>query len=114
MALKDEFTEHPERFVLVVRYYSEPTAQKEGRSWAPSEMLTHANPRAYWGIPNVNKMTDIAYGAIRTSEMGEGIYLRAALPLDGQPGGGPEYVITAPIVARKVMIYYTAPNRGPR
>lgn len=116
LRLREQYDENPDQFTLVVRYWGG-DARRMGRSWAPLEAAAHPDPRSRWGIPNVNTMEMISYGAIRNSSIETGaVRRRGALPADGYPGGGLEYLIVVPEIeiSTHVMIYSDRVNMGGR
>jgi hypothetical protein len=62
-----------------------------GESWTPVDPGTMANPRAELGLPDYNKGRFVIHGNLEDPAAIEEI--RPALPLHGNPGGAPEYVI---------------------
>jgi hypothetical protein len=65
----------------------------EGRSWTPSDPSKMANPRSELGLPDVNGGRFVIEGELKNAD---GVIVRHALPLDGQPGGGIEYLVPDP------------------
>ena len=70
-----------------------------GESWTPVDPSTVKNFRSSAGLPDSNTGRFVVEGTIRDTS---GITVRKALPLDGNPGGLPEYVI--PNANTKVII----------
>lgn len=61
-----------------------------GGSWSGVDPRTLAFPRESLGLPNVNTMENLSVGTITKAD--EVLQVRHALPLDGMPGGGAEWV----------------------
>ncbi|TKI63923.1 RHS repeat domain-containing protein [Nocardioides jishulii] len=68
-------------------------ARKWGHSWTTENPLKMANPRSRLGLPKVNSGEHVT--CARVCDMG-GVKKRDALPLDGNPGGGPEWLFPNP------------------
>ncbi len=68
-------------------------AGKWGHSWTTENPLEMANPRSRLGLPKVNSGENVT--CARVCDMG-GLRKRDALPLDGNPGGGPEWLFPNP------------------
>lgn len=68
-------------------------AGKWGHSWTTENPLGMANPRSRLGLPKVNSGENVT--CARVCDMG-GVRKRDALPLDGNPGGGPEWLFPNP------------------
>lgn len=67
-----------------------------GHSWTHVDPMTVDNPRAQLGLPtgpDGNPGRFLSEGVLRDTE---GIRVREALPLDGQPGGWPELLVPEP------------------
>jgi hypothetical protein len=62
-----------------------------GESWTPVDPATMANPRSELGLPKYNTGRFVIHGKLEDPAAIEEI--RPALPLHGNPGGAPEYVI---------------------
>lgn len=70
-----------------------------GQSWTPTDPRSVSNFRDAAGLPDVNSGRFVAEGKLMDSS---GVTVRSALPLDGNKGGLPEWVI--PNAAEKVRI----------
>jgi hypothetical protein len=64
-----------------------------GQSWTTKPIEEMANPRAELGLPDANPARFLIHARVVDPT---GMELRAALPLDGHPGGGPEVLIPDP------------------
>ena len=64
-----------------------------GQSWTTKPIEDMANPRAELGLPDANPARFLIHARVVDPS---GMELRAALPLDGHPGGGPEVLIPDP------------------
>jgi RHS repeat-associated protein len=64
-----------------------------GHSWTPEDPLAMDNPRAELGLPKVNSGQFLTKASVEDMT---GVTQRAALPLDGNPGGGPEWLFPDP------------------
>jgi hypothetical protein len=64
-----------------------------GRSWTPHDPSAMPNPRSELGLPDVNAGRFAIEGELKNTD---GVIVRHALPLDGQPGGGLEYLVPDP------------------
>lgn len=62
-----------------------------GQSWTPVHPAESPNFRVDAGLPNENPGRFISEGILRKPENVDEV--RPALPLDGHPGGWPEYII---------------------
>jgi hypothetical protein len=69
----------------------EPGSRPFGGSWTPVNPATLENPRAELGLPDVNRGRFVIHGTLK--DPSSIVEIRHALPLDGNPGGAPEYVI---------------------
>lgn len=89
--------EGPGSWTEVGRYWGG-AAGPWGRSWGPANMSSDIDPRSTWGIPNINTMTHFTSGWIRTEDLNNPtlVIQRQALPADGYPGGGQEYLFKVP------------------
>jgi hypothetical protein len=112
LKLQDEYNKDPSKYVLVVRFYGG-MAGRNGRSWGPASMVQNSNIRSRWGIPNVNSMDRIAFGAIprEVFQNPSLVQQRPALPLDGYPGGGLEFFIPNPSVVNVYADRHWGGNR---
>jgi hypothetical protein len=72
-----------------------------GESWTPVDPASMTNPRAELGLPDYNKGRFVIHGELEDPTAIKEI--RPALAMDGNPGGGPEYVIEDPAHAIKVL-----------
>jgi hypothetical protein len=88
---------------LVYRRYGG-DASLFGRSWTTVDPETVPNYRAAAGLPNGNTAENAATGIITDNR---GVRVRAAKPLDGNPGGLPEVVIKN--ARRKVRLVKVKP-----
>ncbi|GAA2010330.1 hypothetical protein [Microbacterium ulmi] len=61
-----------------------------GGSWSGADPTRLAYPRESLGLPDVNTMENLSIGTITDASQVQ--HVRHALPLDGMPGGGPEWV----------------------
>jgi len=88
----------------VYRFYGQPTdagglvptndfSGPMGHSWSPTAPDSLASPRAELGLPNANGGRFVVVGQLVNPD---GVVVRSALPLDGQPGGGLEFLIPKP------------------
>jgi hypothetical protein len=66
-------------------------ARPGGQSWTPVNPADSPNFRVDAGLPNQNPGRFISEGVLRNPE--NVVEVRPALPLDGNPGGWPEYII---------------------
>jgi RHS repeat-associated protein len=64
-----------------------------GHSWTPENPLEMDNARAELGLPKVNSGEFLTKASVQDMT---GVTQRAALPLDGNPGGGPEWLFPDP------------------
>jgi RHS repeat-associated protein len=68
-------------------------ARQWGHSWTTENPLEMANPRSQLGLPKVNSGEYVTCAHVCSIE---GVVKRDALPLDGNPGGGPELLFPKP------------------
>ena len=61
-----------------------------GGSWSGVDPTTMSSTREMLGLPNVNTMDNLSLGVITDASQVQ--HVRHALPLDGMPGGGAEWV----------------------
>lgn len=61
-----------------------------GGSWSGVDPSTVGSTREMFGLPNVNTMDNLSLGVITDASQVQ--HVRHALPLDGMPGGGAEWV----------------------
>lgn len=66
-------------------------ARPNGRSWTPINPANSSNFRVDAGLPRENPARFISEGTLRCP--GNVVEMRCALPLDGNSGGWPEYLI---------------------
>ncbi|GAA4287929.1 hypothetical protein [Georgenia daeguensis] len=64
---------------------------RTGASWSSVDPHTLANPRQQLGLPDVNTAERLIVA--RLDDPGAVVLQRHALPLDGMPGGAPEYIL---------------------
>ena len=89
----------PRGGMIVSRMYGAPTdifdveggARPFGASWTPLDPASMTNPRAELGLPNQNPARFVIRA--RLNNPADVKLVRRALPLDGQPGGAPEFII---------------------
>jgi RHS repeat-associated protein len=65
-------------------------AGEYGAYWSPQDPRTMKNPRGELGLPNSNSGEHVIVGRVRRSQVNR---FGFAAPLDGNPGGAPEWVI---------------------
>lgn len=83
----------PARGDRVHRLYGDQSGPT-GASWSPTDPRTLAGQhREALGLPDVNSAERLVVA--RLDDPGQVVLQRHALPLDGMPGGGPEYIIPA-------------------
>jgi RHS repeat-associated protein len=75
-----------------------------GHSWTPENPMGMSNPRAELGLPKGNSGQMLTRA--RVTDM-EGVMQRDALPLDGNPGGAPEWLFPDP--ASQLEVHWTIP-----
>lgn len=75
-----------------------------GHSWTPENPMGMANPRGELGLPKVNSGQQLTRA--RVTDM-EGVMKRDALPLDGNPGGAPEWLFPDPL--SQLEVHWTIP-----
>lgn len=61
-----------------------------GPSWTGMDPRTLSQPREMFGLPTVNNMETLSIGTVTDSS--QVLHVRHGLPLDGMPGGAPEWV----------------------
>lgn len=66
-------------------------AAPEGASYSTLPPSAMGNPRSALGLPKVNTATDLIVAKV--DDTANVVVTRHALPLNGQPGGAPEYII---------------------
>ena len=64
-----------------------------GHSWTPQNPMGMANPRSSLGLPKGNSGQMLTRARVLNDD---GVMTRGALPLDGNPGGAPEWLIPDP------------------
>lgn len=71
-------------------------ARPDGASFSPTDPRTlGGSHREMLGLPNVNSAERLVIA--RLDDPSQIVLQRHALPLDGMPGGGPEYIIPGPV-----------------
>lgn len=65
-----------------------------GHSWTPENPMGMVNPRSELGLPKVNSGQMLTRARVRSMD---GVIKRDALPLDGNPGGAPEWLFPDPM-----------------
>jgi hypothetical protein len=75
-----------------------------GHSWTPANPMGMSNPRAELGLPKGNSGQMLTRA--RVTDM-EGVMQRDALPLDGNPGGAPEWLFPDPL--SQLEVHWTIP-----
>ena len=75
-----------------------------GHSWTPENPMGMANHRAQLGLPKGNSGQVLTRA--RVKDMG-GVVQRDALPLEGNPGGAPEWLFPDP--AGQLEVHWTIP-----
>ena len=75
-----------------------------GHSWTPENPMGMSNPRAGLGLPKGNSGQMLTRA--RVTDM-EGVMQRDALPLDGNPGGAPEWLFPDPL--SQLDVHWTIP-----
>jgi hypothetical protein len=78
-----------------------------GRSWTPVDPATVTDVRSAAGLPDGNTATQTTMGTLTSTE---GVVVRPALPLDGNPGGLTEYLIPN----RREQVHIHSISEGPR
>ena len=68
-------------------------SSRMGHSWTPVDPASVKNVRSGLGLPDVNEGTHLTTGVLKDLS---GVSFRAALPLDGNPGGLTEILIPNP------------------
>ncbi len=63
-------------------------AAQWGQSWTPENPFDMADPRAQLGLPKENAGSFVTKAAVQNTE---GVKFLRAEPLDGNPGGAPEW-----------------------
>ena len=63
-------------------------AAQWGQSWTPENPFDMADPRAQLGLPKENAGSFVTKAAVQNTERVDFI---SATPLDGNPGGAPEW-----------------------
>ncbi|WP_402464986.1 hypothetical protein [Isoptericola aurantiacus] len=93
--------------------YSGWAAKADGASWTPTSPWTLENPRSTMGLPTglesgaYNAADNIVVGELVDSSKVAGV--RHGLPLDGNPGGAPEFLIPGPLENGAVDVVLDAP-----
>lgn len=93
--------------------YSGWAANADGASWTPASPWTLENPRSTMGLPTglesgaYNAADNIVVGELVDSSKVAGV--RHGLPLDGNPGGAPEFLIPGPYDNGAVDVLLDAP-----
>ena len=64
-----------------------------GHSWTPTDPASVPAPRNSLGLPDANTGTQLTKGTLTDTT---GVTTRPAKPLDGNAGGGPEYLVPDP------------------
>ena len=98
--------------------YSGWAANADGASWTPTQPWTLQNPRSTMGLPTglesgaYNAADNIVVGEL--VEAGQVAGMRHGLPLDGNPGGAPEFLIPGPYANGAVDVLLDAPFMAAR
>lgn len=66
-----------------------------GHSWTPIDPRNIPSPRDALGLPDGNTATSISTGQLVDVN---GVTVRSALPLHGNKGGAPEFLVPEPVV----------------
>jgi hypothetical protein len=77
----------------VFRLYGDGAADT-GASYSTAAPSSMANPRSSLGLPDVNSADNLIIGQV--DDASKAVVTRHALPLNGQPGGAPEYIFPGP------------------
>ncbi|AUG28663.1 MULTISPECIES: putative T7SS-secreted protein [Microbacterium] len=88
----------------VFRLYGDGAAQT-GASWSTRAPSTFGDYRSALGLPDVNSAERLVHATV--DDVGAVVLQRHALPLDGMPGGAPEYIIVGGDLASKGLTNVT-------